>query len=70
LGIHPSIAKDIDRRRLENMPFLTHPPMARYIGIDEFLHHKGHRYATVVTDLGRRTVISLEAGERKERAEA
>jgi transposase len=69
LGIHPSVVKDIDRRRLENMPFLTHPPMARYIGIDEFLLHRGHRYATVVTDLERRTVIFLEAGKRKEQAE-
>jgi len=69
LCIHPAVVKEIDRQRLKRMAFLAHPPMARYIGIDEFLLHKGHRYATVVTDLERRTVIFLEAGKKKEQAE-
>lgn len=69
LNVHPSIVKEIDKRRLEDMQFLKHPATTRNIGIDEFLLHKGHRYATVVTDLDRGRIIYLERGKKKEQAE-
>ena len=43
-------------------------PICEYIGIDEFKLHKGHRYATVVTDLKSGHVLFLEAGKSKEQA--
>ncbi len=69
LGIHPSIIKEIDKERLRGRGFLTRPEYAASIGIDEFLLHKGHRYATVVIDLDRKRVIFLEEGRKKEQAE-
>ena len=69
LGIHPSIIKGIDKERLRSRSFLTRPEHAANIGIDEFLLHKGHRYATVVIDLDRKRVIFLEEGKKKEQAE-
>lgn len=68
LGVHPSIVKEIDKARLLGMPCLDGPEHARNIGIDEFLLHKGHRYATVVVDLDRKRVIFLEEGKKKEQA--
>ena len=69
LGIHPSIVKEIDKRRLQGMEVLSRPPRTRNIGIDEFLLHKGHHYATVVVDIDRASVIFLEKGKKKEQAE-
>lgn len=69
LGIHPGIVKEIDKERLEKWELLTRPHPTRNIGIDEFLLHKGHRYATVVIDIDRGRIIFLEEGKKKEQAE-
>ena len=49
LHIHPAIVKEIDKSRLESL-FPKGPPKgySTHIAVDEFLLHRGHRYATVV----------------------
>ena len=68
LSVHPSIIYGIDKANLEAMLDGSRPPICEYIGIDEFKLHKGHRYATVVTDLMTGRVLFLEAGKAKEQA--
>ena len=68
LSVHPSIIYGIDKANLKAMLDGRKPPICEYIGIDEFKLHKGHRYATVVTDLGTGQVLFLEAGKAKEQA--
>lgn len=43
-NVHPSIVKDIDRRRLERRFKDRRPHRCRYLAVDEFLLHRGHRY--------------------------
>lgn len=66
-GVHPAIIKEVDRRRLKET-YDQYKPSAysRYIAIDEFLLHKGHRYATVVMDLETGHVLFCEEGKKKE----
>ena len=68
LSVHPSIIYRIDKANLKAMLDGRKPPLCEYIGIDEFKLHKGHRYATVVTDLKSGRVLFLEAGKSKEQA--
>lgn len=69
LNIHPTIVKDIDKKYLQSLSYLKRPHKAKLIGIDEFLLHKGHRYATIVLDLTTGHVLYLEKGKKKEQAE-
>lgn len=66
-GLHPAVVKDIDRQRLRHR-FENRRPTSysRHIAIDEFLLHKGHRYATVVLDLESGDILWCEEGKRKE----
>jgi transposase len=41
-------------------------PTPRYLGIDEFAVHKGHRYDTILCDLQARKVLEVSAGRKKE----
>lgn len=41
-------------------------PTPRYLGIDEFAVHKGHRYETILCDLEHRTVLEVSAGRTLE----
>ena len=68
LSVHPSVIYEIDKANLKAMLDGVAPPVCEYIGIDEFKLHKGHRYATVVTDLATGRVLFLEAGKSKEQA--
>ena len=68
LSVHPNIIREIDKANLKAMLDGREPPICEYIGIDEFKLHKGHRYATVVTDLKSGRVLFLEAGKSKEQA--
>lgn len=68
LSVHPNIIREIDKANLKAMLDGRKTPICEYIGIDEFKLHKGHRYATVVTDLKSGHVLFLEAGKSKEQA--
>jgi len=65
-----SIVKDLDYKRLKkNYDNYKPTKYCKYIGIDEFLLHKHHKYATVVIDLESGDVLYLEEGKKKEQAE-
>ena len=67
LHIHPAIVKEIDKGRLESL-FPKGPPKgySTHIAVDEFLLHRGHRYATVVIDVESGDVLFCEEGKKKE----
>jgi transposase len=68
LGWHT--VKALDKARLEVAvapPDWTH---IRYLAMDEFALHKGHRYATVVIEPTRRQVLWLGSGRSRETARA
>lgn len=66
LGWHK--VKTVDRHRL--IDSLPEPDWAsiRYLAMDEFALHKGHRYATVVIDPVRRQVLWVGEGRSRETA--
>ena len=67
LHIHPSVVRDIDVKRLKRMfPSVRPTTYSTHIAVDEFLLHKGHRYATVFIDLDTGHVIYLEEGKKKQ----
>lgn len=68
LGWHT--VKSIDKRRLQAR--LAEPDWSsiRYLAMDEFALHKGHRYATVVVDPIRRQVLWVGKGRSRETARA
>jgi transposase len=41
-------------------------PTPQYLGIDEFARRKGHRYDTILCDLGARQVLEVSAGRKKD----
>ena len=56
-GLGQNTVKEIDKERLQELYTIDGKKLrkperqARYLGIDEFLLHHGHRYATHITDL-------------------
>ena len=75
-GLHKNVVKEIDKARLEALYTeagedgarrLRKPEhQARYLGIDEFKLHDGHRYATVVMDLETGHVLWLAHTKKKQ----
>ncbi len=71
-GVHPSTIKAIDKERLQEKytvdgKVLKKPAVfSEYIGIDEFLLHKGYKYATVIMDLKSGHVLYLAHGKKKQ----
>lgn len=51
LHVNRNLVKEVDGRRLESLAGDMKPKRySPYISVDEFLLHKGHRYATIVVD--------------------
>lgn len=75
-GLHRNVVKAIDKARLEELYTevgedgarrLKRPErQARYLGIDEFKLHDGHRYATVIMDLETGHVLWLAHSKKKQ----
>ena len=73
-GLGKNVIKAIDKKRLENLytingegKELTRPTeSAKHLGIDEFLLHKGHKYATIIMDLDTGHVLYLAHGKKKQ----
>ncbi|WP_149135404.1 ISL3 family transposase [Cupriavidus campinensis] len=68
LGWHT--VKSIDKARLREAVVEPDWSGIRYLAMDEFALHKGHRYATVVVDPIRRQVLWIGQGRSRETARA
>lgn len=70
-GVNKNVVKSIDFQRLKdkytiNGKKLIQPEQqARYLGIDEFKLHNGHKYATIIIDMETGHVIWIACGKKK-----
>lgn len=74
-GLHKCVVKDIDKARLEGLyvtvdkdgkkTLIKPEQQARFIGIDEFKLHDGHKYATVILDMESGCILWLQTGKKK-----
>ena len=74
-GLHKCVVKDIDKARLEGLyvtidkdgkkTLIKPEHQARFIGIDEFKLHDGHKYATVILDMESGCILWLQTGKKK-----
>ena len=74
-GLGQNTVKDIDKERLrehytiktkDGLMLRKPEKQARFLGIDEFLLHHGHRYATHITDLETGHVLWIQPGKKKQ----
>ena len=72
-GVGKNVVKDIDLKRLQGIyttdggSKLVKPDrQAKYLGIDEFKLHNGHKYATHIIDLGTGHVLWIQNGKKKQ----
>lgn len=69
-GLSWHTVKAIDKARLKASVAEPDWQQIRYLAMDEFALHKGHRYATVVVDPIRRQVLWVGKGRSRETARA
>ena len=75
-GLHKCVVKDIDKARVEDLyvtidkdgkkTLIKPEQQARFIGIDEFKLHDGHKYATVILDMESGCILWLQTGKKKQ----
>lgn len=71
-GLHKNTVKAIDKKRLQDKYTIDGKELKKptefseYLGIDEFLLHKGHKYATIIIDLKTGHVLNLYHGKKKQ----
>lgn len=70
-GVDRHIVKDIDKCRLwerytKDGRLIQPEQQARILGIDEFLLHKGHKYATLIMDLETGHILWLARSKKKQ----
>jgi transposase len=66
VGLHWHTVKQIDKQRLQREVSEPDRSRLRYLLMDEFALHKGHRYATVVSCAETRQVIWLGEGRSRQ----
>ncbi len=73
-NIDKAIVKDIDKKRLlalytengEGKELKRPTVYSRFLGIDEFLLHEGHHYATIIIDLITGHIVNVAHGKKKQ----
>ena len=75
-GLHKCVVKDVDKAGQEGLyvtvdkdgkkTLIKTEQQARFIGIDEFKLHDGHKYATVILDMECGCILWLQAGKKKQ----
>ena len=71
-GLGKNVVKAIDEERLkerytvDGKTFIMPERQTRFLGIDEFKLHNGHKYATVIIDMETGHILWLARGKKKE----
>lgn len=72
-GLGENVVKDIDTEKLQELyttdggtKLIKPEKQARFLGIDEFKLHNGHRYATHIIDLETGHVLWIQNGKKKQ----
>ena len=70
-GLGKNVVKEIDKKRLQEKytidgkKLIQPERQARFLGIDEFKLHDGHKYATVIIDMETGHILWLAHGKKK-----
>ena len=70
-GLNKNIVKEIDLERLKDLytidgkTLIKPEKQSRFLGIDEFKLHNGHKYATVIIDMEDGHILWLAHGKKK-----
>lgn len=70
-GLGKNVVKDIDIKRLKQLytkdeQLIKPEQQAKYLGIDEFKLHNGHKYATHIIDLETGHILWIARGKKKQ----
>ena len=71
-GLGRNVVKEIDRARLQELyttpdgKLIKPEKYAKFLGIDEFKLHNGHRYATHIIDMETGHILWIAGGKKKQ----
>ena len=71
-GVNKNVVKAIDKERLQNLYTINGQQLiqpeepAEFLGIDEFLLHKGRKYATHIIDMKTGHILWIQEGKKKQ----